>query len=125
MITTPITTPRSDHQQLVKGVVTSVQKIEPKFKKEEAMPPAEEPIPESPELAAVNAERVGSEEIIVKPMERDASNLFKIIKSFFLGGGSWLRSGRLKEAAPILKQRNEEKKSEGAKYDKGQMDIGE
>lgn len=61
-----LTTNQSMHTEMVNGIVAAVKPTIPSFTHEQARPPAVHPVPASPELAQVGAERVGSEELTVQ-----------------------------------------------------------
>lgn len=56
-----IRTDVGDHEHLLEGVVAAVKQVTPSFTKEDAAPSATRPIPASPELIKIQAERTGSQ----------------------------------------------------------------
>lgn len=78
------------------------------------------PIPLSPHLEAIGAERVGSQEPIINPA--DVAHNVKIARSLFTGESIWARIGRALGWVNLLKRRAAQKKAAGGKYDP--IDVG-
>lgn len=121
-----ITTPEDDFDQLTKGVTTEAQKHVPSFAEEQARPMTDEtPIPSSPELEAIGAQRIGSNKPNIDFVKRDTQNLFRIIKNLVFGGNTTVRTGEGNDATPITKMRTKQQVGVGKKKDPSQLDIGE
>lgn len=81
------------------------------------------PIPQSPELDAVKAVRVGSQEPIINPA--DVSHNVDILTSRFTGKSIWARIGRAFRSLNILNKRMKDKAKAPQETDSSQMNVGQ
>lgn len=107
-ITGQIRTLAQEHDQLIVNVANAARSHAPTFTDNQARPvTGETPIPASPALDAVRAVRIGSEELKIETVKRDARHIWEILKNFLIGNESiWARLGKGRQAISIARDRS-------------------
>lgn len=89
-------------------------------------PPMEKPVLTADLAKAVGAVNVGQEEPKFESEQRDARNLFKVIRSYFTGESIWGRLGsKGRRWMNILRKKKIQEASVGEKGDSNALNVGE
>lgn len=116
-----ITTPKTEEEAAVREVERQLREQNQNGSLQEVRPvTAATPVAPSPDLAAIKAERVGSEEPSIN--SADVSHNVDILTSPLTGKSIWARIGKAFGWVNTLKRRVAQKKAAGKSYDP--IDVG-
>lgn len=106
---------------LLKNTTELVRVIDPSHTLNQATPAASAPIPATPELEAVGAKRVGSED---SDVGANIEHALKLARSGITGESIWARLGKAIRGVNILNRKKAQKAKMGPEDYKSVLDIG-